>query len=146
MAIQRNNLAIYKSFAQLLDPQIYVVEFLKDGFLVGYTKPYLIYQDLGVSGTKRVQEGSPFQYTTKQPPMESIKEWVRKKNIQGRDKKTGRFITRESIAYLIARSIKIRGLFAKNYFPQEEVAIEGMTAQLIDRELFAISNELDKFL
>ena len=40
----------------------------------------------------------------------SIKEWTKVRGIQGRDSKTGRFISQDSLAYLIARGINNSGI------------------------------------
>ena len=45
----------------------------------------------------------------------SIKNWIRKKGLKGRDKK-GRFIKLESFAFLIQRSIFQRGLPRTQFF------------------------------
>jgi len=44
-----------------------------------------------------------------------IKEWVMSKGLKGRDKK-GRFITHKSLAFLIGRSIKKRGIKSLSFF------------------------------
>jgi hypothetical protein len=46
----------------------------------------------------------------KPPPSDAIITWMRIKNIQGRDKKTGKFIKQKSAAFLIARAIGKRGI------------------------------------
>jgi hypothetical protein len=60
------------------------------------------------SGRKR-GEGSPFKFSRRQPPLRAILPWISIKGLKGRDKK-GRFITKNSLGFLIARSIKQRGL------------------------------------
>ena len=42
--------------------------------------------------------------------------WIKKKKFQWRDKKTGRFLSYESMSYLIARSIYNKGLKANLFF------------------------------
>ena len=86
-----------------------------DGFSVQFfMSDYGTYVDKGVSGTKVKQKykdylgkviSSPYKYTTKQPPSRVLDKWVVKKGIAPRDKK-GRFLTRKTLTYLIARSIK----------------------------------------
>ena len=46
----------------------------------------------------------------------AIEKWVKRKNIKGRDRKTGRFITQQSMQYLIKRSIYLSGLRATQFF------------------------------
>lgn len=83
--------------------------------------------DKGVSGTKKQRtyetwEGdnkpSPFQYTTKQPPADILSKWISKKKIKGRDRKTGRYITNLSLAFIFARSIKSKGLKSLSFFQE----------------------------
>ena len=47
---------------------------------------------------------------------ETKKGWIKKKKFQWRDKKTGRFLSYESMSYLIARSIYNKGLKANLFF------------------------------
>ena len=80
-----------------------------------YMEEYGAYQDLGVHGAKSSyieNRKSPFRYTTKQPPTKAFDKWIKTKGIKGRDKKTGRFITDQSLKFLIARSIKNKGIRA----------------------------------
>ncbi len=82
------------------------------------------YVDKGVSGTQQKQKfvdykgkslTSPFKYTTKQPPTGILDKWVVKKGIAPRDER-GRFISRKSLVYLIARSIKLKGIKSLAFF------------------------------
>jgi hypothetical protein len=82
------------------------------------------YVDKGVSGNKVKRsfqdykgktEKSPFKYTTKQPPSGIIEKWIKRKGLKGRDKK-GRFITHKSLSFLIARSIKKKGIQGISFF------------------------------
>ena len=84
-----------------------------------YMEEYGAYQDLGVHGAKSSyieNRKSPFRYTTKQPPTKAFDKWIKTKGIKGRDKKTGRFITDQSFKFLIARSIKNKGIRATLFF------------------------------
>ena len=59
------------------------------------SEDYGEYLDKGVKGAKSTypeSSASPFKYTTKRPPAEVFEKWIKKSNIQGRDKKTGRFM------------------------------------------------------
>jgi len=89
------------------------------------SEDYGEYLDKGVKGAKSTypeSSESPFKYTTKRPPAEVFEKWIKKSNIQGRDKKTGRFITRQSLSYIIANSIYSKGIKATMFFtkPFEE--------------------------
>ena len=49
------------------------------------------------------------------PPRQPLMQWIKNKPLKGRDKK-GRFIKRESFAFLIQRSIFQRGLERTQFF------------------------------
>lgn len=93
-------------------------------FATGYNaeffmEEYGIYQDQGVHGAKSSyveNRNSPFRYKTKQPPTRAFDKWIKTKGIKGRDKKTGRFISDQSLKFLIARSIKNKGIRASMFF------------------------------
>jgi|TARA_R100000479_G_C6333448_1_gene182416 hypothetical protein len=93
-------------------------------FATGYNAEFFMeeygaYQDMGVHGAKSSyveNRKSPFRYTTKQPPTRAFDKWIKIKGIKGRDKKTGRFITDQSLKFLIARSIKNKGIRASLFF------------------------------
>ena len=76
---------------------------------------YGAFVDKGVSGTER-KYNTPYAYKTKQPPADKLIPWITRKGIQGRDKKTGRFITRKSLSFAIAKSIKRYGIKPTNFF------------------------------
>ena len=93
-------------------------------FATGYNaeffmEDYGVYQDQGVHGAKSSyveNRNSPFKYTTKQPPTRAFDKWIKNKGIKGRDKKTGRYISDQSLKFLIARSIKNKGIRASLFF------------------------------
>ena len=97
-----------------------------DGFTVNfYMSSYGTFVDKGVSGTKKQQKfkdyknkviSSPYKYTTKQPPPGILAKWISKKGIKGRDKKSGRFITNLSLAFIIGRKIKRDGIRGISFF------------------------------
>ena len=97
-----------------------------DGFTVNfYMSRYGTYVDKGVSGTQKQQKfkdyknkviSSPYKYTTKQPPPGILAKWISKKGIKGRDKKSGRFITNLSLAFIIGRKIKRDGIKGLSFF------------------------------
>ncbi len=73
----------------------------------------------GVNGTEQGR-GSPFSYGSKQPPSSAIRKWMKVKPIRLRDK-NGSFIEQtesrlSSAAYLIARSIKKKGIASLKYW------------------------------
>ena len=77
---------------------------------------YGVFQDQGVSGTK-VKYNTPFSYRDKQPPQKDILKWVRARRIRFRNEQ-GQFTqgTFNSIAYVIARSIKEKGIKPSLFF------------------------------
>jgi hypothetical protein len=97
-----------------------------EGFVVKfYMDNYGTFLDKGVSGNKKKQsyknyenqtESSPYSYTTKQPPPDILSKWIKKKGIKGRDKKTGRFISNLSLAFIIGRAIKRDGIKSLSFF------------------------------
>lgn len=83
--------------------------------------------DKGVSGNKvkrtyRTWQGSdintPYRFKDKQPPPDILAKWISKKKIKGRDSKTGRYISNMSLAYVIGRSIKRKGLRSLSFFQE----------------------------
>ena len=92
-----------------------------------YMDDYGTFLDKGVKGTKSnyiENSKTDYSYTNKQPPSGIIEKWIKKKGIKGRvDKKWksagnkgGQFITHKSLAFLIARSIKEKGIKSISFF------------------------------
>jgi len=94
----------------------------RDGDSVGvkfFMEKYGKFQDQGVKGAKSnyiENKKSPFSYSTKMPPPSAFKDFIKRKGIKGRDKKTGRFITNKSLQFLIARSVFEKGIRASMFF------------------------------
>ena len=98
------------------DPNGYSVKF--------FMADYGTFVDKGVSGNKTKRsftnykgqnESSPYRYTNKQPPSGILDKWSVRKGIAPRDEK-GRFIKRKSLIFLIARSIKSKGIQGISFF------------------------------
>ena len=97
-----------------------------DGYsLQFYMDSYGTFLDKGVSGNKKKKKfknylgakiTSPYSYTTKQPPPDILSKWIKKKRIKGRDKKSGRFISNLSLAFIIGRAIKRDGIKSLSFF------------------------------
>jgi hypothetical protein len=73
----------------------------------------------GVNGTRK-KRGAPFSYTTKQPPVEAVLKWMKVKPVRLRSE-SGQFIKQtpsrlRSAAFLIARSIKEKGIEGLRYY------------------------------
>lgn len=94
-----------------------------------YMNYYGTYLDKGVSGNqvkrtftnyKQVSESSPYNYTSKGPPVTVLSKWVKRKGLKpkgfgvGRDKDSGRFIS--GLAIYISKKIKLRGIPSISFF------------------------------
>ena len=113
----RSNLTKKKNNAskQLYNSLEYKIKGDKISFL---SEKYGEYLDRGVKGSKSTypeSSASPFKYTTKQPPSSVFDKWSIRKGIAPRDKQ-GRFVSRQSLNFLIARSIKNKGIRATLFF------------------------------
>jgi len=96
-----------------------------DSFIVQFMMAdYGTFIDKGVSGTKKKRnyvnykgktEKTPYAYTTKQPPMSLLDKWIVRRGIAPRDAK-GRFISRKSLQFLIARKIFTQGIQGISFF------------------------------
>jgi len=93
-----------------------------------YMADYGKYVDKGVSGTEVLRTfknykskviPTPFKYQKSkghsQPPSRALDKWIVKKGIAPRDEK-GRFLSRKSISFLIARSIGKKGIQGISFF------------------------------
>ena len=113
----RSNLTKKKNNAskQLYNSLEYKIQGDKISFL---SEKYGEFIDKGVKGSKSTypeSSASPFKYTTKQPPRKVFDKWSIRKGIAPRDKQ-GKFVSRQSLNFLIARSIKNKGIRATLFF------------------------------
>ena len=126
-----------------------------DGFTVNfYMSRYGTFVDKGVSGTQKQQKfkdyknkviTSPYKYTTKQPPPGILAKWISKKGIKGRDKKSGRFITNLSLAFIIGRKIKRDGIKGISFFQKPlGLGLKQFGKDLLGNVKQDIINELNK--
>lgn len=79
---------------------------------------YGAFQDEGVKGKKSTypqSSASPFKYKNKMPPSSVFDKWSIRRGIAPRDKQ-GRFLSRKSLNYLLARSIYNKGIRATMFF------------------------------
>ncbi len=109
-----------------------------------YMADYGTFLDKGVKGTKSnyiENSKTDYSYKNKQPPSGIIEKWIKKKGIKGRvDKKWksagnkgGQFITHKSLAFLIARSIKQKGIKSLSFFQKPlGVEYEKLKEQILD--------------
>lgn len=75
--------------------------------------PYGAFVDKGVSGVK-VKYNTPYSYTNKMPPPSALDGWMVIRGIAPRNEK-GRFTSRKSIQFAIARSIFNNGIKPSNF-------------------------------
>jgi hypothetical protein len=111
-----------------------------------YMEDYGAFQDLGVKGktSSAKAPNSPFKFgkgTGKKGGLtEGIKEWVRKRRFQFKDKKTGKFLSYESTAFLITRGIYNKGIRPSMFFTKPfEAAYKNLPEELI--QSFALDVE-----
>ena len=79
---------------------------------------YCAFQDEGVRGKNHdyaQSKNSPYKYKNKMPPSSVFDKWSIRRGIAPRDKQ-GRFISRKSLNYLLARSIYNKGIRATKFF------------------------------
>jgi hypothetical protein len=90
---------------------------------------YGFFQDQGVSGTNKKYK-TPFSYTNKMPPPKVFDKWIMRKGIAPRDK-NGKFISRKSLTFLIARSIFKNGIKPSLFFTKPfQKAIKRMPEEI----------------
>ncbi len=108
--------ALHKSISYDLEvgPNSFSLDFIME--------EYGNYVDKGVKGAKRSAKAprSPFKFGSgrgkKGGLTKGIDKWVRKKGIQFRDRKTGRFLSYDGTAYIIRRSIWNTGIKPSMFF------------------------------
>ena len=76
---------------------------------------YGIFQDKGVSGVKK-KYNTPFSYKDKMPPPSKMDKWIVRKGLKGIRGKDGKFISRKSLQFMIARSIYNNGIKPSLFF------------------------------
>ena len=128
---------------KLSDSLKYRLEATDKGYnLVFKGTDYAAFVDKGVSGTKTTRtyqnvfgkrERSPFKYTNKQPPASVLDKWIVRKVIAPRTK-TGQFMERKSLQFLIARSIKSKGLASTSFFSK------AVSENLVDFDINLLEN------
>jgi hypothetical protein len=91
---------------------------------------YGVFQDKGVSGVKK-KYNTKYSYTTKMPPPAKLDKWIVKKGIAPRDK-NGKFISRKSLQFMIARSIFNNGIKPSLFFTKPfEKAFKNIDKDLV---------------
>lgn len=97
-----------------------------------YMNDYGHFQDKGVSGTKK-KYNTPYSYTTKMPPSKALDKWIVRKGIAPRGA-DGKFINRQSVQFLIARSILRNGIKPSLFFTKPfEATYKKLPSDLIEK-------------
>ena len=141
--LKKNN----KSSGNLYRDFDYLVTTQKDSltleFEFGRADNYWQFVDEGVRGAGGFKgsgrargQGSQFKYSSKMPPRKPLIQWIKSKGLKGRGAK-GRFISNNSFAFLIQRSIFQRGLtrtqfFSKPFTEQLNKQIDNITEAFAD--------------
>jgi hypothetical protein len=130
----------------------YNIEESGDGFIIDFfMEDYGAFQDRGVKGVKSnylQNKNTPFSYK----PSSNLKgleyktkifsKWARYRKLQPRDKK-GRFGTYESMGYILANSIKNKGIKATMFFSKPfEAALERLPIELINSFTLDVENSI----
>jgi hypothetical protein len=123
-----------------VNPKSFELDFEMEG--------YGQYQDAGVDGKKKRygkrKAGLPtFSYKDKMPPPKSLDKWVVRKGLKGTRDAKGRFTKRQSLTFLIARSIFLKGLEPTYFFTDAfQAAYKKLPKQFIDKYELDIDNFL----
>lgn len=92
---------------------------------------YGVFQDAGVSGTKK-KYNTPYSYKSKMPPVKAFDKWLVRKGIAPR--KNGKFASRKSLAFLIARSVFRNGIKPSLFFTKPfEAAYKRLPQELVEK-------------
>ena len=92
---------------------------------------YGVFQDKGVSGVKK-KYNTPFSYKDKMPPPSKMDKWIVRKGLKGVRGKDGKFISRKSLQFMIARSIYNNGIKPSLFFTKPfEKAFKNLDKDII---------------
>ena len=130
----------------------YNVEVTSKGAELGFSmEQYGEFQDKGVRGKSSSAKApnSPFRFgsgTGKKGGLtNSIDKWVRRRGIQFRDRKSGRFLSYQSTAFLISRSIYQKGIKPSLFFTKPFVAaFKRLPDELIEAYSIGLEKDLIK--
>jgi hypothetical protein len=93
-------------------------------------EPYGKFIDKGVNG-KKTAYSTPYSYKTKMPPPSKLDKWIVRRGLATRDK-NGRFVSRKSLQFAIARKIFMYGIKPTLFFTKPfEKAYEKLPEQLV---------------
>ena len=130
----------------------YNVEVTGKGAELGFSmEQYGEFQDKGVRGKSSSAKApnSPFRFgsgTGKKGGLtNSIDKWVRRRGIQFKDRKSGRFLSYQSTAFLISRSIYQKGIKPSLFFTKPFVAaFKRLPDELIEAYSIGLEKDLIK--
>mgnify|MGYP003625480163 FL=1 len=137
---------LYNSIEYKLDrePNFFLLDFLMED--------YAPFVDKGVRGKtstypETASAMSKFQYGSGTGPKggltKGVNKWIKQKKFQWKDKKTGRFLSYESMSFLIARSIYNKGLKANMFFTKPfEKGLERLGDDLFEAFTLDIENAI----
>ena len=116
------------------------VKVSKNSFELSFLmEDYGVFQDKGVKGKSSSAKApnSPFKFGTgtgrKGGLSEGINKWVKRKRFQFRDKKSGKFLSYDSTAFLISRSIYHKGIAPSLFFTKPfEKAFKKLNKDLVE--------------
>ena len=111
----------------------------KNSFQLSFMmEEYGLFQDKGVRGksSSKKAPNSPYKYgsgTGKKGGLtEGINKWVKRKRFQFRDRKSGKFLSYDSTAFLISRSIYHKGIAPSLFFTKPfEKAFKNIDKDLV---------------
>lgn len=99
------------------------------------------FQDRGVSGTKK-KYNTPYSYKTKMPPRKAFDKWIVRKGIAPRGK-GGKFLSRQSLQYLISRAIYQKGIKPSLFFTKPfERAFKRLPDDLIKQYSIGLEKQI----
>ena len=140
----RNNLKTMRkdTFGKLSKSLRGQVKVSKNSFEFDFLmEEYGMYQDKGVSGTKK-KYNTPYKYTNKMVPTRVLDKWIVKKGIAPRNEK-GKFISRQGLKFAIAKKIFYNGIKPSLFFTKPfEKYYKKLPNQLITK----YGLDLDKFM
>lgn len=114
-----------------LDDSVTDVIITSDGFVSGSVRAlsYWYYTNYGRGPTVRGSSG-------KGVVREKVRQWIDDKGIVPRDAANGRKVTKDELAFLIARKIHREGYEAKLYIAEVEEQVIPVASELIETALF----------
>lgn len=142
---------LFERFGDSTNSEAFTYYATEDGILIEYLKSekdHLAYQDLGLKGTVSDKKApdSPFQFKSFIVPPGQIWDWMQKKQLTFRDKKTGRFQSRIKSAHSVARSIALTGFAPKNYWETMDADIERLIEETVKLDQKFLDIRLDAII